>query len=112
MLSSFGGRAGRGISRTPIVTAGWYTNVEVYRQCPLVADENCFTQFADAMTKLALFPLAAGIICLIVAIILIAKIGGPLDVQIHDHYFVLSPKWLFLAGMVLVVPSLALAAAH
>jgi hypothetical protein len=25
---------------------------------------------------------------------------------------VLSPKWLFLAGMVLVVPSLALAAAH
>jgi hypothetical protein len=64
------------------------------------------------MTKLALFPLAAGDLCLIIAAILIAKIGGPLDVQIHDHYFVLSPKWLFLAGMVLVVPSLALVAAH
>jgi hypothetical protein len=65
-----------------------------------------------AMTILALFPLAAGIICLIIAAILIAKIGGPLDVQILDHYFVLSPKWLLIAGMVLVVPSLALVAAH
>ncbi len=64
------------------------------------------------MTKLALFPLAAGIICLITATILIAKIGGPLDLQIFDYYFVLSPKWLFLAGAALVVPSLALVAAH
>jgi hypothetical protein len=64
------------------------------------------------MTKLALFPLAAGIICLIIAAILTAKIGGPLDVQILNHYFVLSPKWLLLAGMALVVPSLALVAAH
>jgi hypothetical protein len=65
-----------------------------------------------AMTKLALFPLAAGIICLIIAAILTAKMGGPSDVQILNHYFVLSPKWLLLAGMALVVPSLALVAAH
>jgi hypothetical protein len=64
------------------------------------------------MTKLALFPLAAGIICLVTATILIARIGGPLDVQILDHYFVLSPKWLFLVGAALVVPSLALVVAH
>ena len=64
------------------------------------------------MSKLALFPLAAGIICLIITAILTAKIGGPLDVQILDHYFVLSPKWLLLAGVALVVPSLALVAAH
>jgi hypothetical protein len=64
------------------------------------------------MTKLALFPLAAGIICLIIAPIVTAKIGGPLDVQILDHYFVLSPKLLLLAGVALVVPSLALVAAH
>jgi hypothetical protein len=65
-----------------------------------------------AMAKLALFPLAAGIICLSAATILIARIEGPLDVQILDHYFVLSPKWLFLVGAALVVPSLALVAAH
>jgi len=64
------------------------------------------------MTKLALFPLAAGILCLIIATILTAKIGGPLDGQILDHYFVLSPRWLLIAGMALVVPSLALVAAH
>ena len=64
------------------------------------------------MTKLALFPLAAGIICFIIAAIVTAKIGGPLDVQILDHYFVLSPKLLLLAGVALVVPSLALVAAH
>ena len=44
------------------------------------------------MTKLALFPLATGIFSLIVATILILRIGGPLDAQILDHYFVLSPK--------------------
>ena len=65
------------------------------------------------MTRLALFPLAAGIFCLIVAAILITKIGGPLDVQILDHYFVLSPKWLLIAGAILLVSSLAvLAMAH
>jgi hypothetical protein len=46
------------------------------------------------MTKLALFPLAAGIICLIIAAILAAKIGGPLDVQILNHYFVLSLRMI------------------
>ena len=64
------------------------------------------------LAKLALFPLAAGIICLVIAAILIAKIGGPLDVQILDHYFVLSPKWLLILGTALFVPSLALVAAH
>jgi hypothetical protein len=64
------------------------------------------------VVKLASFPCAAGIICLIMAAILIAKIGGPLDVQILNYYFVLSPKWLLIAGIALVVPSLALIATH
>jgi hypothetical protein len=64
------------------------------------------------MAKLALSTLATGIICLVIAAILTAKIGGPLDIQILDRYFVLSPKWLLIAGMALVVPSLALVAAH
>lgn len=66
-----------------------------------------------AMTKLASFPLAAGVFCLIGATILIVKIGGPLDAQILDHYFVLSPKWLFITGTILIISSLALlAVAH
>ena len=64
------------------------------------------------MVKLASFPLAAGIIGLIMAAILIAKIGGPLDAQILNYYFVPSPKWLLTAGIALVVPSLALIATH
>ena len=65
-----------------------------------------------AMVKLASFPLAAGIICLIMAAILIVKIGGPLDAQILNYYFVLSPQWLLVAGIALVVLSLALIATH
>lgn len=65
------------------------------------------------MTKLALLPLATGIFCLIIAAIAIAKIGGALDVQILDHYFVLSPKWLLIAGIILIASSLTfLALAH
>jgi hypothetical protein len=65
-----------------------------------------------AMVKLASFPLAAGIICLIVAAILGVRIGGPLDAQILNYYFVLSPKWLLITAVALVVPSLALVATH
>jgi len=57
-------------------------------------------------------PLAAGIICLIMAAILMVKIGGPLDAQILNYYFVLSPQWLLIAGIALVVPALALIATH
>jgi hypothetical protein len=64
------------------------------------------------MVKLASFPLAAGIICLIVAAILGVRIGGPLDAQILNYYFVLSPQWLLTAGIALVVLSLALIATH
>jgi hypothetical protein len=64
------------------------------------------------MVKLASLPLAAGITCLIMAAILMVKIGGPLDAQILNYYFVLSPQWLLIAGIALVVPALALIATH
>jgi len=61
-------------------------------------------------TRLALLPLSAGIVSLVAAAIQLVKTGGSLDVQILDHYFVVSPLWLLIGGAVLVVSSLTVLA--
>lgn len=57
------------------------------------------------MAKLILLPLALGVVCLVSAVVMAMTVGS-LDMSTHDLYFVISAKYLLIAGLLLCVPSL------
>jgi hypothetical protein len=64
------------------------------------------------MVKAILFPLVAGILCIVLATILKLRVGPALDLYVFGVYFVVSVKILLIAGIALVAAALVLVVAH
>ena len=67
-----------------------------------------FVSSGHLMSKTALAVFFTGVMCLLVA----ALVRRSLDLSILDVYFVISAKYLLIAGLLLVAVSLALRLAH